>query len=195
MPHCLQSSNQLPIMFTPPPLTETDFQFHELFDHQAVHQASHPFYAWLDDSSSHVVEVSHLEFDRAGHRAAALLFPSGPQALTGEKIGLFALAHHIHYQAVFLGLLRAGVTVSLGISSYRCLSNVDSAFGDHALLQPGGSSENVHQHWLQAGARVPEFEQHWLWIRRKRDERFGASCKHGVRGHPFSGDSLPTSRL
>lgn len=107
-----------PNMFTPPPLETEDFVLHELFDYQATHQAEHPYCAWLDDSSSsdQAVEMTNLEFNRASHRAAALL---SRDALDGEKVGLFALAHPVHYLAVFMGLLRLGVVVRLVFSFDR----------------------------------------------------------------------------
>jgi hypothetical protein len=84
----------------------------ELLDFHSNHSAELPIYAFSPDGTDEPIEVSFLEFGRACDRVAYALRPQ-LDALGEDKqvVAFIALADTIVYQAVTIGMMRAGLVV------------------------------------------------------------------------------------
>lgn len=84
----------------------------ELLDFHSNHNAELPVYVFSPDGTDETIEVSYLEFGRACERVAYALRPQ-TDALGGDKqvVAFIALADTIVYQAVTVGMMRAGLVV------------------------------------------------------------------------------------
>ena len=84
----------------------------ELLDFHFNHNAELPMYALSPDGTDELIEVSYLEFGRACDRVAYALRPQ-LDALVKDKqvVAIIALADTIVYQAVTVGIMRAGLVV------------------------------------------------------------------------------------
>ncbi|KAJ3517676.1 hypothetical protein NLJ89_g350 [Agrocybe chaxingu] len=81
----------------------------EVIDFNMRHNATQPFYVFsVGKHGSEIVQVSHLEFGRACHRAAHVLAQSISED-SGTVVAVIALADTIVYQAVVAGLIRTGL--------------------------------------------------------------------------------------
>ncbi|KAF8219495.1 putative aminoadipate reductase [Tricholoma matsutake] len=80
----------------------------ELLDFHWEHNAELPIYAFNRDGSDEIIEVSYLEFGRACDRVAHTLRPqrSGEDK---QAVAFLALTDTIVYQAVTVGMMRAGL--------------------------------------------------------------------------------------
>lgn len=76
------------------------------------HNADLPVFAFNRDGSNEITEISFLEFGRACHRVAHHIRPerAGPD---GQVVAFIGLVDTISYQAVSVGMMRAGLVVSI----------------------------------------------------------------------------------
>ncbi|RDB20739.1 Non-canonical non-ribosomal peptide synthetase FUB8 [Hypsizygus marmoreus] len=72
------------------------------------HNAELPIFVFNRDGSDEVTEISYLEFGRACHRVAHHVRPRR-EGKDGEVVAFIALADTIVYQAITVGLMRAGL--------------------------------------------------------------------------------------
>ena len=79
----------------------------EAVDFNIEHNPTAPIYTFAEDGKSGVTDISFLEFGRATHRVAHYIRPAreGPDR---ETIAFVALTDSLLYQAVTLGIVRAG---------------------------------------------------------------------------------------
>jgi acyl-CoA synthetase (AMP-forming)/AMP-acid ligase II len=96
---------------TTPTLNET-FGLANLVDYHTAHNAERPFVVFAQDASSNASQITFLEFGRACQRFARAIAPDAPVA-KGEVVGLIINCDTIMYTTAILGLIRAGLTVSL----------------------------------------------------------------------------------
>lgn len=111
-----------PTELTLPPLDEY-FTIPEAVDFHSEHNADHPMYAFSADDRPHIITtISYLEFARASHRVAHAARPRGASRKDGQVVAVIALVDTISYQAITVGLMRAGLVVG-GIShgQYHCI--------------------------------------------------------------------------
>lgn len=82
----------------------------ELLDFHCKHNADLPMYIFPNEGSLEATTISFLEFGRACHRAASILRPGrgGPDK---QVVAVIALSDTILYQAIVMGLMRAGLVV------------------------------------------------------------------------------------
>lgn len=106
------SSSSLPYAI---PSLEGYPTLHELSDAQAARHPDRPFYSYTnDDAPDTLIEISHLELNRATHRAAAKMSElPGYDAAARQVVAIVASTDTLVYVALFLGALRAGFVVSI----------------------------------------------------------------------------------
>lgn len=82
----------------------------EVIDFHSKHNPELPIYVFSPEGSDEIVQVSYLEFARACDRVAHLLRPhrSGEDK---QVVAFIALADTLVYQAVTIGMMRAGLVV------------------------------------------------------------------------------------
>ncbi|KJA21797.1 hypothetical protein HYPSUDRAFT_41656 [Hypholoma sublateritium FD-334 SS-4] len=82
-------------------------------DFHIKHNPSAPIYTFAEEGKSGITDISFLEFGRATHRVAHYIRPArdGPDR---ETIAFVALTDSLLYQAVTLGIVRAGHIVRNG---------------------------------------------------------------------------------
>lgn len=93
------------------PPTDGSILFSEAADFHAEKHASLPAFVYVDEEKSDdIEEISYLEFARACHRVAHIYRPShrGPD---GQVVAILALSDTIVYQALTVGLHKAGLVV------------------------------------------------------------------------------------
>ncbi|KZP19605.1 acetyl-CoA synthetase-like protein [Athelia psychrophila] len=78
-----------------------------LADFNLQHNASLPAFVYSKDMGS-LVEISFLEFGRAAHRAAHIIRPEN-EGSKGEVVAVIANMDLLLYEAIFAGLMRAGL--------------------------------------------------------------------------------------
>ncbi|KAJ7636277.1 putative aminoadipate reductase [Roridomyces roridus] len=90
-----------------PPL-DLSLNLSEIISFHIVHETQDTAYAYADDETGQVTEISHFELARAAHRVAHILRPQrrGPE---GEILGIVALADVFLYQAIVAGCIIAGI--------------------------------------------------------------------------------------
>jgi len=94
------------------PPTDGSVNLPETLDFHTKHNSDKPLYVFTkDDTSNDVTEITFLEFARACHRVAHVVRPNraGPDGLV---VAFMALADTILYQAITMGLIKAGLVVS-----------------------------------------------------------------------------------
>ena len=82
----------------------------ETIDFHRKHNPTVPVYVFIEDGASNITNVTHLEFGRACDRVAHYLRPGrrGPER---EVVAVLALSDSLLYQAVVIGIMRAGLIV------------------------------------------------------------------------------------
>lgn len=92
-----------------PPLDDS-FTVSGLVDFNVEHNPRQPLFVYSEEPGS-LTEISFLEFGHATHRAAHLVRPgrTGPE---GEIVAVVANTDSLLYEAIFAGMIRAGVVVS-----------------------------------------------------------------------------------
>ncbi|CAA7263094.1 unnamed protein product [Cyclocybe aegerita] len=88
-----------------PPPRDGSVNVAEAIDFNLQWNKDQPYYVFHD--STQLVELSHLEFGRACHRAAHIIRP-GRGGDDGRVVAVIALVDTIVYQAVAIGLVKAG---------------------------------------------------------------------------------------
>ncbi|KAF9477786.1 acetyl-CoA synthetase-like protein [Pholiota conissans] len=94
-PHCLY------------PPTDYSVTLPEAIDFHRKHNPHHTAYVFSQDSHAEPTKISHLEFGRATDRVAHYLRP-GRNGQDREVVAFVALSDSLLYQAVTLGITRAG---------------------------------------------------------------------------------------
>lgn len=89
----------------------------ETIDFHAKYNAYELAYVFSEDGQPKPTIISYLEFGRAAERVAKYVRP-GRQGPDGEVIAVVALSDTLLYQAVVLGVSRAGLTVSTVPSNF-----------------------------------------------------------------------------
>lgn len=95
-----------------PPLDGSLF-FHQLLEYNAQHNPDHSFFVYPSHEGTSQVElckISHLEFYRACQRTAHVVRP-GRQEQSREVVAIMANCDSILYQALFMGIIYAGLIV------------------------------------------------------------------------------------
>lgn len=107
-------------VFKLPPLDGT-VVLPEVIDFHSKNNADLPMYAFSEDGKNEPTTISFLEFSRACHRVAHALRPNraGPE---NQVVAFIALADTVLYQAVTVGLVKAGLVVRLFNCSACCIS-------------------------------------------------------------------------
>ncbi|KAJ7164330.1 hypothetical protein C8R46DRAFT_901456 [Mycena filopes] len=86
-----------------PPL-DGSILLHEIPDFHLAHNPKHVCYTWKNAHSEETHELTHLEFCRAVHRAAAAV----DHLDKSQPVGVLALCDTVLYHALFIGLMKAG---------------------------------------------------------------------------------------
>ncbi|KAI6042371.1 putative aminoadipate reductase [Pisolithus marmoratus] len=81
----------------------------EMLEYNARNSPDHPFFVYPDEYSKELRAISNLEFYRACQRVAHAVRP-GRQGQDGEVVGIVANVDCILYQALFMGVIYAGLT-------------------------------------------------------------------------------------
>jgi acyl-CoA synthetase (AMP-forming)/AMP-acid ligase II len=107
----------LPRGLAPP--TDGSVTLPETVDFHRKYNPNVPIYMFSGEGSSHITEITHLEFGRACDRVAHLLRPGrrGPER---EVVAIIALSDNLLYLAVIIGIMRAGLIVCLFILLSLC---------------------------------------------------------------------------
>lgn len=94
------------------PLTDGSITLPEALDFHNKHQPHHTLFTFKADGADELTNISFFEFRRAADRVAHVMRPQrqGPE---GEVVAVVALSDALLYQAVAVGLMRAGMIVSL----------------------------------------------------------------------------------
>jgi len=93
-----------------PPLDGSLF-FPELLEYNAQHNPDHPFFVYPGgEGIGEIRKISHLEFHRACQRVAHSVRP-GRQGKGREVVAIVANCDTILYQALFMGVIYAGLIV------------------------------------------------------------------------------------
>ncbi len=100
----------LPRGLTPP--TDGSVTLPETVDFHRKYNPNVPIYMFNGEGSSHITEITHLEFGRACDRVAHFLRP-GRRGPEGEVVAIIALSDNLLYLAVIIGIMRAGLIVCL----------------------------------------------------------------------------------
>jgi len=94
----------------------------EILDFNLKYNAELPMFAFNRDGSDEITEISYLEFARACDRVAHAI---RPRRIGRERqvVAFMALADSVVYQAITLGLMRAGLVVChISLWLLSCLS-------------------------------------------------------------------------
>jgi hypothetical protein len=82
----------------------------DLVSQNAKRNPSGPFYIYAHPDSSAIVTITHLEFQRATHRAASLLRRDG-EDLDGQVVAIIAQSDTVLYHATLVGIMTANCVV------------------------------------------------------------------------------------
>jgi len=97
------------------PPTDGSLLFPQLLEYNAQHNPNHPFFVYPgDEGSLELQKISHLEFYRACQRVAHVVRP-GRQGQSREVVAIVANCDTILYQALFMGIIYAGLIVRRNI--------------------------------------------------------------------------------
>lgn len=102
--------------FTHPPVDGT-LNLTETVDFHAEHNKDLPAFVFSNDGSDQITEISYFEFSRACHRVAHVIQPTpveGPKPV----VAFMALSDSLLYQAITLGMMRAGLVVRFSLLPY-----------------------------------------------------------------------------
>jgi acyl-CoA synthetase (AMP-forming)/AMP-acid ligase II len=98
------------------PPSDGSLSISEVLDFNMQHNGSFPMFRFLAaPQSDQVLEISMLELGRASHRIAHAVRPAeSPNFATSkaEVVAIIATLDSIHYHAITMGLLKAGLIVS-----------------------------------------------------------------------------------
>lgn len=83
----------------------------EVVDFHVKHNPSEVAYTFAQDGKATHSNISFLEFGRAIHRVAHYIRPVGKNSPDRETVTFVALSDSLLYQAVTLGIIRAGYIV------------------------------------------------------------------------------------
>lgn len=97
------------------PPTDGSVTLPETVDFHWKHNPTHPVYVFSEDGKPDRTQITALEFGRAVERVAHHVRP-GRIGQDGEVVALVALSDTLLYQAVSLGIMRAGLVVRLKVS-------------------------------------------------------------------------------
>jgi acyl-CoA synthetase (AMP-forming)/AMP-acid ligase II len=98
------------------PPTDGTVTLPEAFAFHAKHNSDRTLYAFHKDGADELTNVNYFEFLRAADRVAHYIRP-GRRGSEAEVMAVVALSDTLLYEAVIIGLLRAGVVVrALNIS-------------------------------------------------------------------------------
>lgn len=94
------------------PPTDGSVLLPETVDFHTKHNPTGPIYVFIEDGASDITQVAHLEFGRACDRVAHHVRPGrrGPER---EVVGVLALSDSLLYQAIVIGIMRAGFVVRI----------------------------------------------------------------------------------
>lgn len=93
------------------PPTDGSLLFPQLLEYNAQQNPDHPFFVYpADEGSFELRKISHLEFYRASQRVAHVVRP-GLQGQSREVVAIVANCDTILYQALFMGIICAGLIV------------------------------------------------------------------------------------
>ena len=92
------------------PPTDYSVTLPETIDFHWKHNPTHPLYVFSEDGKPERTEITALEFGRATDRVAHYVRPgrTGPD---GDVVAVVALSDTLLYQAVSIGIMRAGLVV------------------------------------------------------------------------------------
>lgn len=94
----------------------------EAVDFHIEHNPDYPVWIFNEDGTDEITTVTYLEYGRACHRVAHKMRP-GRRGPEGEMIAVVALSDNILYNAVSVGLTRAGMVVRAQFSSCQFSSS------------------------------------------------------------------------
>lgn len=80
----------------------------EMLEYNALHSPTHPFFVYPDEKTKELHGISNLEFYRASQRVAHAVRP-GRQGQDRKVVGIIANVDSVLYQALFMGLIYAGL--------------------------------------------------------------------------------------
>lgn len=98
--------------FVYPPL-DGSITIPETIEFHWKHNADLPAYAFSKDGNRSITEISYLEFGRACHRVAHYVGSKFQSAGGKPVVALIALTDTLLYQAICVGIMKAGFIVSL----------------------------------------------------------------------------------
>ena len=102
-----------------PPL-DGPLLFPELLEYNAEHNPDNPFFVYPgDEGTSDVRKISHLEFYLACQRVAHAVRPAH-QGKDREVVAIMANCDTILYQALFMGVIYAGLIVRWSVCHGPC---------------------------------------------------------------------------
>ena len=93
-----------------PPLNGTVY-LQEAIEFHWQHNAEAPLYVFSEDGKDQVTEISYLEFGRACHRVAHSISSRVKATEARPVIALIALTDTAVYQAICVGVMKAGFIV------------------------------------------------------------------------------------
>lgn len=94
------------------PSTDGSILLSEAVDFNMKYNMTLPMYVYADETSDDTITITHLEFARACHRIAQTIQPSRPRPNDNHVVAIVALCDTIMYQALVLGIHKAGMIVS-----------------------------------------------------------------------------------
>ncbi|KAF7333965.1 Non-canonical non-ribosomal peptide synthetase FUB8 [Mycena sanguinolenta] len=81
----------------------------ELVARNCENNPTRPFYIYAQPDSEEITTITHLEFGRAGHRAASLIRPKPQDYKDREVVVIIVLADTVLYHAIVTGVMTAGL--------------------------------------------------------------------------------------
>ncbi|KAI6141940.1 hypothetical protein EDD17DRAFT_255664, partial [Pisolithus thermaeus] len=92
------------------PPTDGSLFFPEMLEYNARHSPDRPFFVYPDEKTKELRCISILEFYRASQRVAHAICPGG-QGRDRKVVGIVANVDCVLYQALFMGVIYAGLIV------------------------------------------------------------------------------------
>ncbi|KAI5990800.1 putative aminoadipate reductase [Pisolithus marmoratus] len=145
-----------------PPVDESLF-VPEMLEYNARHSPDHPFFVYPDERTKELRIISNLEFYRAAQRVAHAV-PPGRQGQDREVVGIVANVDSILYQALFMGIIYAGL-IPLPMSprnSPAAIINLLKATKSHHLIATqsslGGLISEVKRELALHGDKVYDLQ-------------------------------------
>lgn len=100
----------MPSLIVPP--ADGSLILPDILQFNLTHNPAIPFYYFSQEGSNLITEISHLEFVQACHRVAHVLRPKR-EGEDGRVIAIIANVDTILYQTVVMGIILAGLVVSI----------------------------------------------------------------------------------